>query len=402
MHDVNVEIHAWLQARQPDLFAFCQRLIQTPSVNGEHDELHLARVIAEEAARLGLHVEMMGEQEARPNIVVSTHAEGETGLLILGHLDTVPAGDPTAWGHPPFAGEIADGRLYGRGAIDTKGGMAAAVYALAALRAHPDALPPGTRAQFTGVPDEETGATGTLGIRYLAARGMIQGKGAIYAYSGSDIILGHRGLLRYRLLCAGKAIHTGAQEWQERTAGANAVTGMARLLLALEAAEFQRSSAPYFGDFRTVLTPGTMIEGGISVNIVPPTCSALVDVRTTPEEDAASVDALIDREIAQITAQVPSLSFAYERFNEIPAVCSDPAAPIFRVLADATQRVRGVTPAMTVAGPANEGYLLIGQGIPTVCGFGPLGANAHAADEYLDIASLRDAAEIFALTASGM
>jgi acetylornithine deacetylase/succinyl-diaminopimelate desuccinylase-like protein len=280
--------------------------------------------------------------------------------------------------------------------------MAAAVYALAALRSHPGALPPGTRAQFTGVPDEETGATGTLGIRYLAARGMIQARGAIYAYSGSEIILGHRGLLRYRLRCEGKAIHTGAHEWQERTAGANAVTGMARLLLALEAAQFPPSPAPYFGEFRTVITPGTVIEGGVSVNIVPASCSALVDVRTTPEEDAASVEALIDREIAQITAQVPSLSFAYERFNEIPAVCSDPAAPIFRVLADATQRVRGVTPAMTVAGPANEGYLLIGQGIPTVCGFGPLGANAHAADEYLDIASLGEAAEIFAMTASGM
>jgi succinyl-diaminopimelate desuccinylase len=390
----------WLAAHNADMIAFCQRMIRTPSVNGVDDELHLARVIASEAVRLGLHVEIMGEQTARPNVVVSTHDTGERGLLILGHLDTVPAGDAATWTHPPFAGEIADGRLYGRGAIDTKGGMAAAIYALAALRAHPDALPPGTRAQFIGVPDEETGATGTLGIRWLAARGMIRAKGAIYAYSGSEVILGHRGLLRYRLRCTGTAIHTGAHDWQERTAGANAVTGMARLLLALEAAEFPRSPAPYFGDFRTVITPGTIIEGGVSVNIVPPSCTALVDVRTTPEEDAASIEARIAREIAKITAQVPGLSFAYERFNEIPAVCSDPAAPIFRVLADATREVRGVSPVMTVAGPANEGYLLIGQGIPTVCGFGPTGANAHAADEYLDLPSLGEAAEIFATTAS--
>jgi acetylornithine deacetylase/succinyl-diaminopimelate desuccinylase-like protein len=290
--------------------------------------------------------------------------------------------------------------LYGRGAIDTKGGMAAAVYALAALRAHPDALPPGTRAQFIGVPDEETGATGTLGIRWLAARGLIRAKGAIYAYSGSEIILGHRGLLRYRLRCDGKAIHTGAHEWQERTAGANAVTGMARLLLALEMAEYPRSPAPYFGEFRTVITPGTMIEGGVSVNIVPPSCTARVDVRTTPEEDAASIEALIEREIDRITLHNPGLSFACERLNEIPAVLSDPAAPIFDILASVTHKVRGITPTMTVAGPANEGYLLIAQGIPTVCGFGPTGANAHAADEYLDLAGLGEAALIFAMTAS--
>ncbi len=397
---MNAELRTWLRTHQPDMLAFCQRMIQTPSVNGSDDEVHLARVIAGEAERLGLHVQMLGEQSERPNIIVSTHPGGETGLLILGHLDTVPAGDAATWSHPPFAGEIADGRLYGRGAIDTKGGMAAAIYALAALTAHRDALPPGMRAQFIGVPDEETGATGTLGIRYLAARGLIRAKGAIYAYSGSDMILGHRGLLRYRLRCTGTAIHTGAHEWQERTAGANAVTGMARLLVALEEAPFPLSPAPFFERFRTVLTPGTIIEGGVSVNIVPASCMALVDVRTTPGEDAASIEALFDRCIAEIVARLPGLSFRYERFNEIPAVCSDPSAPLFGVLADVTRAVRGVTPVMTVAGPANEGYLLIGHGIPTVCGFGPTGANAHAADEYLDIASLGEAAEIFAMTAS--
>ena len=393
------QVRDWLLARQPDLTAFCQRLIQTPSVNGVDDEAHLAHIIAEEAQRLGLHVQLLGEYSKRPNVIVSTHSEGETGLLILGHLDTVPAGDASTWTYPPFAGVIDGKRLYGRGPIDTKGGMAAAVYALAALKSFPDALPNGTRAQFIGVPDEETGATGTLGIKYLAARGMIAAKGAIYAYSGSDIILGHRGLLRYRLRCTGKAIHTGSHEWQERTAGANAITGMARLLLALESIQYPTSPAPFFGRFRTVLTPGTIIEGGVSVNIVPPSCNALVDVRTTPEEDAATIEALFNREIAKIVAVVPELTFTYERFNEIPAAISDSDAPIFHVLRETTRQIRGLTPETTVAGPANEGYLLIEQGIPTVCGFGPTGANAHAADEYAELDSILQAAQIFALTA---
>ena len=271
---------------QPDLIAFCQRLIQTPSVNGVHDEVHVAEVLAAEGRRLDLSVQIVGEFPQRPNVIVSTHEQGDTGLLLIAHLDTVPSGDPLTWDQPPFSGAISEGRIYGRGTIDTKGqDMAAALYALAALKAHPAALPTG-RTQSIAVPDEETGATGTLGVKYLAARGLLHGQGAILSFPGSEIILGHRGLLRYRLTCHGRAVHTGSHEWQERTAGANAVTGMARLLLALESWQFGHSTAPYFERFRTVVTPGTVISGGVSVNIVPDQCEALIDIRTTPENDA--------------------------------------------------------------------------------------------------------------------
>lgn len=380
---------------EPAMLHFCQRLIQTPSVNGVDDEVNLARVIAEECNQLGLHVLITGLDQQRPNVIVSTKPEGETGLLLLGHLDTVPTGDPDKWSYPPFAGVISNDRLYGRGAVDTKGGMAASVYALAAMQRVPDSLPYG-RAQFIGVPDEETGATGTLGIRYLAAQGLLQAKGAIYAYSGNEMVLGHRGLLRYRIHTRGEAIHTGSHEWQERSAGANAVTAMARFLLALEERSFAPSSAPYFERYRTVVTPGTVIQGGVSVNIVPESCEALVDIRTTPEYTATDIETWF----AEIAARSSGISFSFERLNSIPAVCSDPSTAIFRILSEVTERIRGVVPDLTVAGPANEGYLLIEHGIPTVCGFGPMGANAHAADEYLEIPSLMDAARIFALTAS--
>lgn len=395
MSATEAALRAALSARQPDMLDFARRLIRTPSVNGVQDEAGVAALIAGEAARLGLLVQLAGAQPRRPNVIVSTSAQGETGLLLLGHLDTVPEGDAALWTHPPFAAEVAQGRLYGRGAADTKGGMAAALYALAALASVPGALAHG-RAQFIGVPDEETGATGTLGIRWLAEHGLLAAAGAIYAYAGEELILGHRGLLRLRLTAEGTAIHTGAHAWQEREGGANAVTGMARLLLALEARPFERSEARYFEPFRTVVTPGTMIEGGTAVNIVPDRCRALVDIRTTPEHDAAA----LERWIAAEAQAIPGVRFSVERINHIPAVCASPEAAIFRVLDDAAQAVRGAAPVWTVAGPANEGYLLIERGIPTVCGFGPVGANAHAVDEYVEIASLSDAALIYALTAA--
>jgi succinyl-diaminopimelate desuccinylase len=382
---------------QPEIANFCSRLIQIPSVNGVHDEAELAQAIGEQARALGLHVLFAGANPRRPNVIVSTATEGETGLLLLGHLDTVPPGDESHWSVPPFSGKSVDGKIYGRGAIDTKGGMTAALYALAVLREVAGQQLKG-RAQLICVPDEETGATGTLGIKYLHANGLLHARGAIYAYSGRQITLGHRGLIRYKLRCKGEAIHTGAAEWQEGALGANAVTGMARLLMEIETLDAPYSSAKYFERFKTVFTPGTTINGGVSINIVPDTCEALMDIRLTPEFDQKRIEDLLNGCIARVVEARPKLQFAYELLNYAPAAISDDQSAIVKVLENVVKTITGTTPERVVAGPANEGYLLIERGIPTICGFGPTGENAHAVDEYVDIQGLVDAAAIFSLT----
>ncbi|MBC7813115.1 MAG: M20/M25/M40 family metallo-hydrolase [Burkholderiales bacterium] len=391
------QLLASVHSFEPEIVSFCQKLLQTPSVNGIHDEIAIAEAIAAQAQALGLHVVIAGENPRRPNVIISTAPHGPTGLLLIGHLDTVPTGDESLWKYPPFSGAIADGRIYGRGAIDTKGGMASALYALAALAKHDE--PQHGRTQLICVPDEESGATGTLGIKFLHAKGLLSGLGAIYAYSGSDITLGHRGLLRFRLICEGEAAHTGFREWQDGEKGANAVTGMARLLLELENIQMPFSTTPYFEQYRTLITPGTMISGGVGAGVVPERCEALVDTRLTPEYDREQVETLLKHAIARITNERPKLRFHYEVLNYIPAPISDENAPIFSILEDVIQQVKAILPQRLVAGPANEGYLLIERGIPTVCGLGPTGDNAHSVDEYTEIQGLVDAAAIFALTA---
>jgi acetylornithine deacetylase/succinyl-diaminopimelate desuccinylase-like protein len=274
--------------------------------------------------------------------------------------------------------------------------MTAALYTLATLARTPGALS-GGRVQLICVPDEESGATGDLGIKYLAAHGFLQGLGAIYAYSGDQLVLGHRGLLRYRLICEGQAIHTGSSEWQDGTGGANAVTGMARLLLALEQIETPYSTAKYFERFKTVITAGTVISGGTSINIVPDRCEALLDIRLTPEFDRARVEKLLDQCISAVSRA--GLRLTYDLLNYAPAAISNEHAPIFSILEQVIHKVKGRQPERVVAGPANEGYLLIGHGIPTVCGLGPTGENAHAVNEYVEIQGLVDAVKIFCLTA---
>lgn len=383
---------------KPEMVDCCSRLLQTPSVNGVNDELALAQVMAEQARSLGLIVQFAGENPSRPNVIISTDEQRPTGLLLIGHLDTVPPGDESQWTYPPFSGTVTNGRIYGRGAIDTKGGMTSALYALAALKAIEGSLP-GGRAQLICVPDEESGATGDLGIKYLHANGLLSGRGAIYAYSGDDITLGHRGLVRYRLVCRGAAIHTGAMEWQEGKAGANAVMGMARLLIELDGLRWPYSSAPYFESFRTIITPGTVIQGGVSINIVPGVCEALVDVRLTPEVNREQIEAQLMASIDQVNRERLGLNFEYQILNYAPTAITGENALVALALEDSVRQVKGITPKRVVAGPANEGYLLIERGIPTICGFGPSGANAHAVDEYVEIQGLVDAACIFALTA---
>jgi succinyl-diaminopimelate desuccinylase len=382
---------------QPDMIDFCSRLLQTPSVNGVHDELGIVKVIAEQAESLGLHTQITGENPNRPNLIVSTSEEGETGLLLIGHTDTVPPGDESRWTHPPFSGAVADGKIYGRGAVDTKGGMTSALYALGALKQTGGLR--SKRAQLICVPDEETGATGTLGIKYLHENGLLSGQGAIYAYSGSTIFVGHRGLTRYKIICEGESEHTGSTMWQSGESGANAVTGMADLLLRLEAHTFPYSETPHFDPFRTMITPGTVIHGGTSINMVPDTCEALVDIRTTPEVDFERIEAVMQKHIDAVRETRPRLQFRLEVLNHVSAAIADTSAPIFWTLRDVTTALTGHEPSLAVAGPANEGYLLIERGIPTVCGFGPNGANFHGIDEYVEIDGLVSAAQIFALTA---
>ncbi len=397
---LKTQLEAFLIDHQPALLDFCTRLVQTPSVNGEHPEQAVAELILAEAAQLGLPAQTTALTPQRPNVIIGTAVAGLTGLLLVGHLDTVPTGHPAHWTYPPFSGHIANGCLYGRGAIDNKGGIAAAMYALAALKAVDGALA-GGRAQFVGVPDEESGATGTLGVRFLTQHGLISGLGGIYVYPGTtEIPIGHRGVLRFKLTARGQAAHTGlAGQSGQPAPGNNAVLAMADLLLELESAQLPASTTPYFNRFKAVITPGTIITGGDSVNIVPDFCEALVDVRTIPEFDQPQAQTVIKQAIAGVLARRPNIGFNYQLLIQLPPALSNPAAPLFDYIEQATQAVLNFTPPRVVCGPANEGYLFIEQGIPMACGFGPTGQNAHANDEYVEINTLPQAALIYALTA---
>lgn len=386
-----------LAARQDELIALCQRLVGVPSVNGEHLEAGVAEAVAAALTARGLAPEMPSFEPGRPN-VVATLGAGREGLLFLAHSDTVAVGDPAPWTVDPFGGEIRSGRLYGRGACDNKAGLAVAVVLLGVLREFEAEL--NGQVLLACVPDEESGATGRLGVIPLLEAGLLPATQAIYTYPGLDVLaIGHRGLLRLRVRATGEAAHTGGDEWERGERGANAVTAMARLLLAVEQWQPPFQPSPAFPGRRPVITPGTLIRGGRMESMVPPDCEALIDMRLLPGQESRTLVEEVRAMADAVAGERPRVHFEIETLVDLPAAFIPAETPIVQRLAHWTKALTGRRPAIAGVGPANEGYLLIRAGIPTVCGFGPPGGNAHAADEYVEVAGLLLAAKIYAAAA---
>jgi len=395
---VTLDISALLSAAgkyQPDITTFVRDLVRIPSVNGRDPEAPLAMRIEEEARKLGLESRLVALQPDRPNILV-TYGKGSDRFALIGHMDTVAEGDVKKWTSLPFAAEAKEGNIIGRGAADNKAGIACGLYTLAILRDLKLIDPFHQQAVVAGVVDEESGASSPLGVRYLLDSGTLQARGAIYAYASDIVCIGHRGLVRLELNAQGQSIHAGVAEWHNRSRGANAVLALADLLLKLESLNLPVTTPPGFEQLGFTVTPGTVFHGGSYPSIVPDSAAAVVDIRLLPGQSSAEVLELVREQIRTIENQRLRISIEMKVSVDIPGAVIPKDHPLALLAQDYTEAVTGKRWAAAGAGPANEGYMLIGAGIPTLCGFGPTGGNPHAPDEWVEIKSLPATMAIFA------
>ena len=383
------------QSYQPGLTAFLQDLVRIPSVNGRITEKAVSERIMQEANKLKLDAQITAFDPDRPNVLVNL-GRGSAGFLLVAHMDTVPEGDPALWTHPPFEAQIEKGVLFGRGAADNKAGIACSLYTLVMLRDLGVLDPEKTNVIFAGVVDEESGASSQLGVRYLLNQNLLPVQAAIYTYTSDIICVGHRGLLRLELTSRGQSIHTGSSEWSRKQGGINAVTALASILIKLEKLHLPYPEHPAFKGLNCTITPGTTFQGGEWQGMVPSFAKATVDIRMMPGQESKEVLSVINQIIKEEEDLRPGLKVDPAVTINLPGA----AIPLDHHLVLTAQRVaRAISghewPAMG-AGPANEGYMLIGAGIPTLCGFGPMGGNPHAPDEWVEIASLSRTIAIYA------
>jgi succinyl-diaminopimelate desuccinylase len=379
---------------EAQVIAFLQDLVRIPSVNGRDNESAVVARIRQEAQALGFDASLIAADPARPNILVKW-GTGDNAFALIGHTDTVSEGDPAAWTYPPFDAVISDGKLIGRGSADNKAGIACGLYAMALLRDEAMLDPAHARVVLAGVVDEESGASSPLGVRYLIDSRHLSAKGAIYTYAGDIICIGHRGLLRLIVHVEGESIHSGSAEWSRGEGGANAIAGLAAFLVRLDEL---RIEGPYHEDFAamgTTITP-TLVRGGEFESMVPAHAEALIDIRMVPDQNAdeviAEIQSILDSEIGQRRG----LSASIEVKNRLPGAAIPRDHRLAQIALANVRTFSKRTLDLGVAGPANEGYMLIGAGIPTLPGFGAEGGNPHAPDEWVSIDSLAETVAMYA------
>jgi len=172
---------------------------------------------------------------------------------------------------------------------------------------------------------------------------------------------------------------------------------MVEMIRKIEKLSFKdQQDSPYFADLRTVITP-TVISGGVGPSIVPDICEAHIDIRLVPSTPREVIEHAIEKIRGEVQQQRPSLQVELASETYLPPTIIPEDAEVLSALRASVQEVLQIDPIMQVSGPANESYLLNGYGIPT-CTYGPDGAGAHAANEFIVIDSIFQVAQVYAQT----
>jgi acetylornithine deacetylase len=341
----------------------------------ERYEGELAGHLSEYLQKHGLDVEMVEVSTGRPNLFARVDVGASETVLLEAHMDTVGTENMAI---EPFTPAIRDGRVYGRGACDTKGSLAAFVHAVTSLLEADRKF--SRNVVLAAVVDEEYGFTGAT---QAVNAGLRADFGIVGEPTRLRIVRAHKGVVRWNITATGVAAHSA---YPDR--GRNAIYSMARLVSQLE----QYASTLVDGAAHPLLGPPTLsvgvIQGGQAVNIVPDRCSIQVDRRTIPAETSESVL----RPLQELTKPMSGVELE-PPFLDVPGMEVPPGSPAVAHLEEAIRGVIGESVA-EAAHYATDAGIYNAAGIPTVV-FGPGDIHqAHTDTEYLDLEEFQQAIRI--------
>ena len=389
-----------------------QTLVRISSVTGSEE------VVADWAVGalqgLGLNVEVVradltrlradpawpGEEMARTSLPVVVGRAGQASgkrLILSGHLDVVPPGDPATWTTDPWGAEILDGRVYGRGACDMKGGVAAIMAAVRSLASEGSLGQLGGELLVVLVPSEEDGGQGTLAAIRSGATGDMA---IITEPSRLDIVVAHAGAITFRLTVPGRAAHAS-----QRREGVSALDKLFLLTRALEADETRRNDGetdplmtalglPYptiigiveGGEWASTVLDRVVAYGRYGVRLGQTPADAEADLRGAIAEACAADDFLAEHPaMVEITGG---------RFGSA-RVAADHALPVG--LADVATSVMGRRPALLGEPYGADMQMFINHGDTPCVIFGPGDVKvAHSADEFVPLDEVEMCARVLA------
>ena len=345
-----------------EIAGLTRELVAIDSVNptlveGGAGEAQIATFVARWLARAGLEVKVEVVAPGRPNVVaVSRGSGGGRTLLLLAHTDTVGT---DAMAHPDEA-RIDGDRLYGRGAYDMKGGLAAAMAAVASVRGQSgDVI-------FAAVCDEEAGGIGT---KALLASGLRADAAIVTEPTDLDIAIGHKGFAAFEIETTGVAAHGSRPDL-----GRDAILAMGAILSELKSLDDRLQGGRRHGLLGTGSLHASLIKGGQELSSYPQRCMVQGEWRTVPGDDPErDLSDAIDRSGAAAVLRIPFTGAALQ---------TPPDAEIVRAL----QR-QAPGSSLDALPFWADSALLCAAGIPTVL-YGPSGGGAHAAQEWVDLDSV--------------
>lgn len=354
-------------------------LVRIPSVNpslapgGQAGEAAIASFIRDWLEARGVKAVLEEAAPGRPNVVASIGSGRGPSLVLCGHIDTVGTEGMTI---PPFEPRLEDGRVYGRGSYDMKCGVAAVLAAGAALK--------------------ETGVSGTVTLALLAdeeytSLGAEQfashhrADGCVLAEpTEGDLVIAHKGFVWATVKTAGHAAH--GSRWD---LGRSAIGGMGRIVAALEEFDggvLRSRKHPLVG-------PASMhcalIRGGAGLTTYAPECELRIERRTLPGETPEAVMEEL-RGVVERAGEKAEVSLDFAR----PPLTCDPGAAVVVSVHDAAASVAGSKPPQVGVGYWTDAAVFASAGVPSVI-YGPSGAGAHEAVEWVDAASVVRCAEVY-------
>ncbi|GJE44676.1 M20/M25/M40 family metallo-hydrolase [Methylobacterium soli] len=406
---VRAQISVAVDAMLPQLIAMTQVLVAAASPNPPSDTRDVAKVAEELLRRIpGVAIEWVEPEPGVVSLLARICGNGSGRRIIFnGHLDTFPIGENLPWSVPPLGGVLKDGRLYGRGVSDMKGGVAASILAASILAAHRETWAGEIVVTLAG--DEEN--MGSLGSGYMLKHlPHASGDANICGDVGSPMVVrfGEKGLYWLEIEASGSPAH-GAHVHK----GVNAIDRLRTALDAVKQLEALPVQAPPVvtaaiarsasisealsgaGETRTLESVTVnigIIEGGISPNLVPTHALARADIRLPVGVSTQEIDAHLDAWLS------PLEGVTWRVIRRFEPNYTDPEHEIVRYLTEVAEEVQGSRPALNMRVGASDSRWYRMHGIPTVV-FGLTPYNMGGPDEYILTDELRVVAKVHALTA---
>ncbi|HQZ55187.1 MAG TPA: M20/M25/M40 family metallo-hydrolase [Thermoflexales bacterium] len=371
-----------------DILSLLSQLVAIDSVNpdlvpGGAGEGAIARFIADWAEKAGLETHLEEAAPGRPNVIaIARGTGGGRSLMLNGHMDTVGVAGMAA----PHAPRIVDGRLYGRGAYDMKASLAACMAALAeakTLNLRGDVI-------FTAVADEEYASLGTQSV----VRNWRADAAIVTEPTGLRICGAHKGFVWIDIETEGVAAHGSRPDL-----GVDAITRMGHVLVWLDHLDQSLRASPTHPLLGSGSLHASLIQGGQELSSYPARCRVSVERRTvpgeTPELALQQIQALLER----VAVELPDFRASARITLAREAFEISPEAEITQILAGAATDVLGATPEWIGEPFWMDSAILSAAGIPTVI-FGPSGTGAHAVEEWVDLESVGQCADVLLNTAA--